>query len=134
MSRVLVDSNVLIDVVGKETEWYRWSFDQLHALSQTSVLVINPIIYAEVSVTFRDIEALERALPRVEIRREALPWDAAFLAGKAFTRYRRAGGTRRAPFPDFYIGAHATVKRMRLLTRDGRLYREYFPGLDVIAP
>ena len=134
MSRVLVDSNVLIDIFREESEWYRWSFDQLHLLSQSSVLVINPIIYAEVSVPFPDITALEAALPRPSLRRETLPWEAAFLAGKAFARYRRAGGTRRSPLPDFYIGAHAMVKRMRLLTRDGRLYREYFPGLDVIAP
>ena len=134
MSRVLVDSNVLIDIFREESEWYRWSFDQLHMLSQSSVLVINPIIYAEVAVPFPDINALETALPRASIRREALPWEAGFLAGKAFARYRRAGGTRQYPLPDFYIGAHAMVKRMRLLTRDGRMYREYFPGLDVIAP
>jgi predicted nucleic acid-binding protein len=134
MSRVLVDSNVLIDTFLSGSDWYAWSAAQLHELSLTSTLVINPLIYAEVSVPFPHPDELERRLPRAVFRREPLPWEAGFLAGKAFARYRRAGGTRRSPLPDFYIGAHATVKRMRLLTRDGRLYREYFPGLDVIAP
>jgi predicted nucleic acid-binding protein len=95
---------------------------------------VNPIVYAEVSVRFERIEELEEALPRDRFAREALPWEAAFLAGKCFVAYRRRGGERRSPLPDFYIGAHAAVAGMRLLTRDAARYRTYFPRLDVIAP
>ena len=98
------------------------------------LLVINPLVYAEVSTCFDRIEDLEAALPQDAFRREALPYDAAFLAGKCFLAYRRRGGTRRSPLPDFYIGAHAAVAGYRLLTRDASRYRTYFPRLELIAP
>ena len=97
-------------------------------------LAINPLIYAEVSISFRRIEDLELAAPATLFRREALPYEAAFLAGKAFVRYRRRGGARAAPLPDFYIGAHAAVSGFRLLTRDATRYRTYFPTVELIAP
>ncbi len=98
------------------------------------MLAINPIIYAEVSIGFERIEALEEALPTSTFHRLALPWEAAFLAGKCFLAYRRRGGVRSSPLPDFYIGAHASVLGMTLLTRDATRYRTYFPKLQLIAP
>jgi predicted nucleic acid-binding protein len=97
-------------------------------------LILNPIVYAEVSVGFERIEELDAVLPGDGFRREALPWEAAFLAGKCFLRYRRAGGARRAPLPDFYIGAHAAIRGIPLLTRDAARYRTYFPRLELIVP
>jgi predicted nucleic acid-binding protein len=97
-------------------------------------LAINPLVYAEVSVGFSRIEDLEELLPATLFRREALPYEAAFLAGKAFLRYRRRGGVRLAPMPDFYIGAHAAIAGFRLLTRDASRYRTYFPSVEIIAP
>lgn len=99
-----------------------------------SVLIINPIIYAEVSVGYPRIEDLEAALPPSLYRREALPWEAGFLAGKAFLQYRRRRGARLTPLPDFYIGAHAAVAGYRLLTRDAARYRTYFPTLVLVSP
>jgi hypothetical protein len=98
------------------------------------MLVINPIIYAEVSIGFERIEDLDGVLPADSFRRDPLPWEAAFLAGKCFLAYRRRGGSRRSPLPDFYIGAHAAVTGLPLLTRDARRYRTYFPGLSILAP
>jgi len=102
--------------------------------ANSGVLVINPIIYAEVSVGFDRIEELDEVLPSDSFRRDPLPWDAAFLAGKCFLEYRRRGGSRRSPLPDFYIGAHAALSRLPLLTRDARRYRTYFPHLPLFAP
>ena len=96
--------------------------------------MVNPLIYAEISVGFDSIEAVEDVLPPTLLAREPLPYEAAFLAGKAFARYRQRGGTRHSPLPDFYIGAHAAVSGYRLITRDARRYREYFPRLELIAP
>lgn len=134
MTPVLVDSNVLLDVLTEDPRWYAWSSDALLRCAETSPLVINPIVYAEVSIGFARIEELDAALPADDIERTPLPWEAAFLAGKCFVRYRRGGGTRRAPLPDFYIGAHAAVAKMALLTRDPKRYRTYFPTLQLIAP
>lgn len=102
--------------------------------ADSGVLIINPIIYAEVSVGFDRIEELDEALPADAFRRDPLPWEAAFLAGKCFLAYRRRGGTRRSPLPDFYIGAHAAVKGLPLLTRDPNRYRTYFPHLTLLSP
>lgn len=134
MTPVLVDSNVLLDIATEDEQWMEWSADALARCGESSVLVINPLIYAEVSVGIDRIEDLDDALPTEYFRREALPWDAAFLAGKVFLQYRQAGGTRRSPLPDFYIGAHAAVLRYRLLTRDARRYQTYFSGLTLISP
>ena len=133
MSAVLVDSNVLLDILLPDPEWEAWSTETLARTADRSPLVINPIIYGEVSIGFRDVETLEAAL-QPAFRRESIPWDAAFLAGKSFVTYRRRGGVRRAPLPDFFIGAHAAVRGHRLLTRDARRYRAYFPTVELIAP
>ncbi len=134
MGVVLVDSNVILDVLTEDARWLAWSADALAHAAERDILVINPIIYAEVSVRFERIEELEEALPAPLFRREPLPWEAGFLAGKCFLTYRRLGGTRRSPLPDFYIGAHAAVRAMTLLTRDAARYRSYFPTLSMIAP
>lgn len=131
---VLVDSNVILDVATEDPEWFDWSSSRLAELAEDHLLVINPVVYSEVSVGYETIEGLDRILPLDRFRREPLPWEAAFLAGKAFLRYRRRGGRRRSPLPDFYIGAHAAVRGFRVLTRDPRRYRAYFPTLTLIAP
>lgn len=134
MAAVLVDSNVLLDVVTADPTWGAWSMTTLERVADEAILVIDPIVYAEVSVGFATIEAIEAALPPDLFRREELPYEAAFLAGKCFLRYRRRGGARRSPLPDFFIGAHAAVAGYRLLTRDATRYRTYFPKLALIAP
>jgi predicted nucleic acid-binding protein len=131
---VLVDSNVLLDVVTDDPVWYAWSSSALAEAADSSRLAINPIVYAEVSVGFERIEELDEAVPAQVFARLPLPWAAGFLAGKCFLAYRRGGGTRRAPLPDFYIGAHAAVEGMPLLTRDPARYRTYLPRLQLIAP
>ena len=131
---VLVDSNVLLDVLTEDPQWYAWSSAELAAAADENRLALNPIVYAEVSIGFERIEDLDDALPPDTFVRLPLPWPAAFLAGKCFLSYRRAGGTRRSPLPDFYIGAHAAVERMSLLTRDAARYRTYLPQLALIAP
>ena len=134
MAATLVDSNVILDVVTGDPEWLDWSAAALAKQADAGPLVINPIVYAEVSAGFERIEDVEAALPEEFYVREPLPWESAFLAGRSCVRYRRRGGARRSPLPDFYIGAHAVIARMTLLTRDARRYRTYFPGLRVIAP
>lgn len=130
----LIDANVLIDIATADARWGDWSQAALEKCADEGHLHINPIIYAEVSIAYQRIEELELVLPASLITRTPLPWEAAFLAGKCFKAYRRRGGTRRSPLPDFYIGAHAAVAGMRLLTRDARRYRSYFPRLRLIAP
>lgn len=130
----LVDSNVLLDVVTDDPKWGAWSADALSQAAEESALAINALIFAEVSIGFTTVEEVEQLLPPEEFDRLALPYEAAFLAGKAFLSYRRRGGRRSAPLADFYIGAHAAVAGMRLLTRDPRRYRTYFPTVDLIAP
>jgi predicted nucleic acid-binding protein len=131
---ILVDSNVLLDVLTEDPQWCVWSMETLADQADRDVLAINPIIYAEVSVGFVRIEELEAALPASNFHRLPLPWDAAFLAGKCFMSYRKRGGSRLSSLPDFYIGAHASVSRLTLLTRDATRYRTYFPKLKLIAP
>lgn len=131
---MLVDSNVLLDVLTEDARWYARSSSRLSAVAEDNVLVINPIIYAEVSIGFGRIEDVDTAMPVEFFRRESLPWEAAFLAGKCFLRYRRSGGSRRSPLPDFYIGAHAAVRGIPLLTRDVARYRTYFPRLELLLP
>ena len=130
---VLVDSNVLLDLFTEDPTWATWSETRLAEAFDAGQVVINPIVYAEISVAFERIETLEDALP-VELGREDLPWEAAFLAGKCFIDYRRHGGTRRSPLPGFYIGAHAAVTGRALLTRDTRRYRTLLPALTLISP
>ncbi len=130
----LVDTNVLLDVLTEDPVWCEWSTDALAEAAEAGALFVNPIIYAEVSVRFSQVEELEAALPSDDYRRAALPWEAAFLAGKAFVRYRRSGGARTSALPDFSIGAHAAVEDLNLLTRDSARYRTYFPTVRLIAP
>lgn len=134
MDAVLVDSNILLDIATNDPTWGDWSAQALERSADEAILVINPLVYAEVSIGFEMIEDLEAALPIDLYRREELPYEAGFLAGKCFLRYRRAGGLRRSPLPDFYIGAHAAVAGYRLLTRDATRYQTYFPNLALIAP
>ena len=131
---VLVDSNVLLDVLAEDAAWAERSEAALARVADNARLAINPIVYAEVSVGFDRVEDLDDALPPDEYARLPLPWEAAFLAGKCFLEYRRSGGTLRSPLPDFYIGAHAAVEGMPLLTRDESRYRTYLPRLELITP
>lgn len=130
----LVDSNVLLDVITEDERWFEWSSDALARAADDGPLFINPIIYAEVSVRFSRIEGVEDALPSSDFGRLALPWESAFLAGKAFLDYRRNRGTRSSALPDFFIGAHAAVADLRLLTRDATRYRTYFPTVRLTSP
>ena len=134
MTPVLVDANILIDISTADPVWSEWSAEALMRLGRETRLVINPLIYAEVSVTHSRVETLDAALPEEVFAREPLPWAAGFLAGKVFVTYRRRGGTRRSPMPDFYIGAHAAVRGYRLLTRDRARYAGYFPRVELISP
>ena len=130
----LVDSNVILDIFTRDPEWFAWSASALASAASQSGLVINPIIYAEVSVRFSRIEDLDAALPLDRFAREPIPYPAAFLVGKAFVLYRRRGGARPSPLPDFFIGAHAAVAGHRLITRDPARFASYFPNLDLITP
>jgi len=130
----LVDSCVLLDVITGDKRWADWSAEQIANAIDSGRVVINPLVYAEVSVGYETVEELEELLPASDYEREPLPYVAGFAAGKAFLRYRRLGGDKRSPLPDFYIGAHAAVAGYRLLTRDARRYRTYFPAVHIIAP
>jgi|SRR5436190_14528396 len=130
---VLVDSNVLLDLFTDDPVWASWSAARLAEAFEAGQVLINPIVYAEISVAFERVETLEATLPP-QLGREDLPWEAAFLAGKCFLEYRRRGGRRRSPLPDFYIGAHAAVTRRALLTRDANRYRTLLPTLALITP
>ena len=131
---VLVDTNVLLDVVSDHPHWADWSQQQLEAAALRRRLVINAVIYAELSIGFRRIEEVEAVLDRAQIEIEEIPREALFLAGKAFQRYKSRGGTRSSVLPDFFIGAHAAVLGIPLLTRDARRYADYFPKLELLAP
>jgi hypothetical protein len=134
LTATLVDSNVVIDVATEDVEWLDWSAAMLAAASERGVLVINPIIYAEVSARFDTIEGVDEAIPEGFYVRAPLPWEASFMAGQVFQQYRRRGEVRTRTLPDFLIGAHAAIAGMTLLTRDPRRYRTYFPKLKIIAP
>ena len=134
MAGTLVDSNVLLDVLTEDRSWFSWSSDALARCADDGPLVINPLIYAEVSIGFERIEDIDDVLDPAVLQRRPLPWEAAFLAGKCFLRYRRRGGAKTSTLPDFYIGAHALVEGLRLVTRDATRYRTYFPGLALVAP
>ena len=131
---ILVDSNVILDIVTEDKKWFPWSSQALAKYAETHTLVINPIIYAEVSVGFDRIDDVEEVLPSAFFRRDPIPWEAAFLAAKCFLAYRRRRGKKSSPLPDFFIGAHAAVLGIPLLTRDIARYRTYFPKLNIITP
>jgi len=134
MSAVMVDSNVLIDLMTEDTRWFSWASQSIERATDRYRLVINPIVYAEVSVRYSRVEELNEALPEAIFQREPIPYEAAFLAGKCFVAYRQRGGSRRSPLPDFFIGAHAAIAGYQLITRDAARYRTYFPTLELIAP
>lgn len=131
---MLVDTNVLVDVLENDPEWAEWSAAQLRAQAQIHRLFINPVIYAELSLTFSTVEALDEVLVTLQIPVMEVPKPALFLAGKAFVKYRRQGGTKTSVLPDFFIGAHAAVAGLPLLTRDVRRYAGYFPTVPLISP
>lgn len=130
----LVDTNVLVDVFGRDSRWWAWSLAQMETATLNGPLLINDVIYAEASIRYRDVEHLDATLSSAGIRHTSIPRAALFLAGKAFARYRQSGGTRTGLLPDFFIGAHAALEGLPLLTRDARRYRTYFPSLRLIAP
>lgn len=130
----MVDSNVFLDVIQKDAEWVEWSAKHLAEALDRGAVVINPIIFAEVALAFESQSALEAHFPPEAYERQPLPWNAAMLAARAFLNYRRRGGSKTAPLPDFYIGAHAQVESLSLLTRDAARYRTYFPAVRLIAP
>jgi predicted nucleic acid-binding protein len=130
----LVDSSVVLDIVTDDPAWGPWSADALAQARDDGRLVINPIVYAEVSTGFERIEDLDEIIPTSDFEREPLPYQAGFVAGKAFLIYRSRGAVRHSPLPDFYIGAHAAVSGYRLLTRDATRFRTYFPSVELIAP
>jgi len=134
VSDTLVDSSVLLDILTNDPEWSQWSGANLDECAKTGTLCINAIIYAEVSIGFNLIEEVEEALPAASFSRLHLPLEAAFLAGKAFVQYKRRGGARSAPLPDFFVGAHAAVAGLGLLTRDAARIRTYFPTVKLISP
>jgi predicted nucleic acid-binding protein len=131
---LLVDTNILVDVLQDDAEWSEWSIGQLRTQAQVHALAINPVIYAEMSLSFSTLEALEAVVGRMQLELHEVPRPALFLAGKAFAQYRRRGGTKTQVLPDFFIGAHAAIQGWPLLTRDAARYRSYFPGLQVLAP
>ena len=133
MPEVLVDSNVMLDLLTNDSEWEARSARAIAAAANAAPLVINPVIYAEISVGIPSIELLDKFLG-VDYRRDPIPWEAAYLAGKAFLTYRRRGGQKVQPLPDFFIGAHAAVRGMDLLTRDSARFSSYFPTIRIIQP
>ncbi|MGH7143643.1 MAG: type II toxin-antitoxin system VapC family toxin [Planctomycetota bacterium] len=130
----MVDSNVWFDIFTQDPTWYDWSRAAMKKVADAGPVAINPLIFAEISTRFATIEELDHLLATQQVARLALPWEASFLAGKCFVQYRRRGGSRRSPLPDFFIGAHAAVSGLTLLTRDATRYRSYFPKLHLIAP
>lgn len=134
MNTVLVDANVLLDIFEDDEHWASWSESTLNAYASSHTLAINAVIYAEVSIGFVRIEEMEEVIAGGGFRLLEIPKEALFLAGKVFLAYRRQGGQRRSPLPDFFIGAHAAVTGMALITRDAKRYRSYFPRLQLVTP
>ena len=131
---VLVDTNVWVDCLDSDSPWHDWAIEQLQRCSEKAPLHVNLIIYTELLVPGPDLQALDELLDVYEVRRSNLPWDCAALAATAFARYRRRGGTKLLPLPDFFIGAHAAVANLGVLTRDPAGYASYFPRLSLLAP
>jgi predicted nucleic acid-binding protein len=131
---ILVDSNILLDIATNDPKWSEWSGSALSECAEHAALAINPIIYAEVSIGYTTIEALNSALPSSVYQRDPSPGEAGFLAGKCFLAYRRRGSSRNTPMPDFYIGAHTAIEQLALLTRDAARFQTYFPKLEILSP
>jgi predicted nucleic acid-binding protein len=134
MTSTLIDSNVMFDILDGTPIWKDWSIKQLRLLTQSGDFVINQIVYAEVSIPFKNPEQFDRSFPVSWARREDIPWKASFRAGKAYLEYKRRGGSAKQVLPDFIIGAHAAALNYRLITRDAPRFRTYFPELQIIAP
>ena len=131
---ILVDTNVIIDVIGRDPVWADWSRAQLNAAATVDEIAINDVVYAELAAGYQRYEEVDRLIVRAGLALMRTPRPALFLAGKAFQRYRRAGGVRAGVLPDFFIGAHSVIADAPLITRDGRRYRAYFPGIELITP
>jgi len=134
MTPVLVDSNVILDIVAPLGDWKTWSMNALERAIDSGAVYINPMVYAEISAGYEKASDVDAVLDELALGLEDLPWSAAFLAGRAYQSYRKRGGDRRSPLPDFFIGAHAAVRRYTVLTRDARRYRTYFPSVELICP
>ena len=131
---LLVDTNVLVDVIQDDPRWADWSMRQLRVQSALHELAINPVVYAEISLSYSSLESLEKVVTAMKLAVREIPRPALFLAGKAFAQYRKRGGSKTQVLPDFFIGAHAAIEGWPLLTRDASRFRTYFPGLKVLAP
>ncbi|MCX5496546.1 type II toxin-antitoxin system VapC family toxin [Kaistia dalseonensis] len=134
MIDTLADTSIILDVVEADQTWFEWSSQQLAAAADRGKIILNQIVYAELAVGFSSLADLEAALAPWPFERESLPFDAAFLAGFAYLEYRRRGGAKTSPLPDFFIGAHAAVQGYKLLTRDRGYYASYFPTIDIVSP
>lgn len=134
MNGVFVDSCILLDLFTDDPNWADWSENILDKYSQTNTLYINSIVYTEVSIGFNKIEEVEKAVSQLSIKVLEIPREALFLTGKVFLKYRKNKGTKNSPLPDFFIGAHATVSKFNLITRDSTKYKTYFPQLKLIHP
>jgi predicted nucleic acid-binding protein len=130
----LVDTNILLDIFSRNPNWWRWSVARLEEAIRSGPLLINDVIYAETSIRFPDATEFDAVLAEMAVTVAPFPRRVLFVAGKAFGIYRDAGGTRDRVLPDFFIGAHAAVESLPLLTRDARRYRAYFPTVTLIAP
>lgn len=130
----IIDTNVLVDLAVPGSDWHSWSRQKAYEAFKSGPVVINPIIYAEFSVRYREVDEVDRLLPQEEFRRESLPYAAAFAAAGAFRLYRQGGGQRERILPDFLIGAHAAIRGYTVLTRDAKEYRSYFPSVKLITP
>lgn len=131
---LLIDTNVLVDVLQDDPSWAECSMRQLRVQSALHELAINPVVYAEISLSYSTLEALEKVVAAMKLAVREIPRPALFLAGKAFAQYRKRGGSKTQVLPDFFIGAHAAVEGWPLLTRDASRFRTYFPTLQVLAP
>ncbi|MDP1646640.1 MAG: type II toxin-antitoxin system VapC family toxin [Rubrivivax sp.] len=131
---LLVDTKVLVDVLQDDPQWANWSIGQMRAQASIHQLTINPVIYAEISLSFSTLEALDGIVATLALELRGIPRPALFLAGKAYVQYRKRGGSRLQVLPEFFIGAHAAVEGWPLLTRDATRFRTYFPTLQVVAP
>jgi predicted nucleic acid-binding protein len=134
MATVLVDSSVLLDLATDDPDWGEWSGRRVWDARETGEIVINAMVYAEVASAFDKIEVVDRFLAHVDVRREDVPWAAAFVAGQIYKSYRKEGGRRATPLPDFFVAAHASLCGYDLLSRDGGFFRTYFPKLNIIHP
>ena len=134
MIGTLVDSNIILDLFTKDSHWFDWSANQIGQAAEAGPLIINPIIYSEISISFESLEDLEESLSPDLFEKRPIPWEACFLAGKCFVKYRKRGGAKALPLPDFFIGAHAAVEGLTLLTRDANRYKTYYPTVKLIHP